>query len=87
MLLADRGYDSGWIRALAAARGARANIPQDAIATIRSASARISTVLGIWSSDSSIRSSSVGGSRHDTTTRGQLPRLHPAGLNPAMAAG
>jgi len=34
---------------------------QDAIALIRSASARISTVLGIWSSGSSTRSSSVGG--------------------------
>jgi transposase len=39
---------------------------QDAIATIRSALARIFTVLGIWSSGSSIRSSSVGGSRHAT---------------------
>ena len=27
MLLADRGYDAGWIRALAAERGVRANIP------------------------------------------------------------
>lgn len=67
MLLADRGYDADWIRALAAARGVWANIPPRRIATIQSASVRISTVLGIWSSGSLIRSSSVGGSRHATT--------------------
>ena len=67
MLLADRGYDADWIRALAAARGVWANIPPRRIATIQSASARISTVLGIWSSGSSTRSSSVGGSRRATT--------------------
>jgi transposase len=60
MLLADRGYDADWTRALAAERAFGPTFRQDAIATIRSASARISTVLGIWSSGSSTRSNSVG---------------------------
>ena len=59
MLLADRGYDADWIRALAAKRGVWANIPPRCNRTSRSASARISTVPGIWSSGSSTRSSSV----------------------------
>jgi transposase len=40
MLLADRGYDADWIRELAMKKGAWANIPRKATATIRSASAR-----------------------------------------------
>ena len=41
---------------------------QSAIATSRSASARISTVPATWSSGSSTRSNSVGGSRRATTS-------------------
>ncbi len=56
MLLADRGYDADWIRALAAERGAWANIPPRRIGQSRSASAHISTVRAIWLSGSSIKS-------------------------------
>ena len=84
MLLADRGYDADWIRAFAAERGVGPTFRQDAIAAIRSASVRISTVLGIWSSGSSIRSSSVGGSRHATTNSQPITSpsssLHQSGL-------
>jgi transposase len=69
MLLADRGYDADWIRALAVRKGALANIfRRDAIAASRSASARISTVRGIWSSGSSTKSNSVVGSQLVTTS-------------------
>jgi hypothetical protein len=62
MLLADRGYDADWIRPLppTGARGPTSR--QEAIATTRSASARISIVPTTWSSGSSTRSNSVGGS-------------------------
>jgi hypothetical protein len=43
MLLADRGYDADWIREFAIKKDAWANIPPKAIATIQSASVRIST--------------------------------------------
>ena len=59
MLLADRGYDADWIRALATERGVWANIPPRCNRTTRSASARISTVPAIWSSGFSTRSNSV----------------------------
>jgi transposase len=75
MLLADRGYDADWIRALAAERGGWANIPHDAIATIPSASARISTVLGTWSSGSSTRSSTVAGLQRATTSWRRITSL------------
>ena len=68
MLLADRGYDADWIRALASESGALGpTYRRDAIATSRSASARISTEPATWSNGSSIRSNSVGGSRRATT--------------------
>jgi transposase len=63
MLLADRGYDADWIRALVAERVFGPTSRQDAIATTRSASARISIVPGTWSKGSSIRSSNVVGSQ------------------------
>jgi transposase len=63
MLLADRGYDADWIRALASQQGAWANI-----ARIRSASALTSTELVTWSSGSSTRSSIVGVSPPVTTS-------------------
>lgn len=47
MLLANRGYDADWIRALAAKKGVWANIPPRCNRNARSASARISTALGI----------------------------------------
>jgi transposase len=68
MLLADRGYDADWIRALAAKKGAWANIPHGAIAATQSVSARISTALGTWSSASSTRLSTVAGLQRATTS-------------------
>jgi transposase len=68
MLLADRGYDADWIRALAAERGAFGpTFRRDAIATNRPASVPTSTVPATWLSGSSTRSSNVVGSRHATT--------------------
>ena len=76
MLLADRGYDADWIRDLATKKRAWANIPprsnrNDPICfspyLFRFASAHIYTVRVTWSNGSSIRSSSVGGSRRATT--------------------
>ena len=64
MLLADRGYDADWIRDLAIALGP--TFRREVIVTIRSASARISTVRATWSNSSSIRSNSVGGWRRAT---------------------
>lgn len=71
MLLADRGYDAGWIRALAAKRRAWANIPPGAIVTIRSASARIYTAPATGSNGSLTRSSIVGASQPATTNSRQ----------------
>jgi transposase len=68
MLLADRGYDDDWIRALVTKRRAWANIPPRSIATSRSALARIYTERAIWSNGSSIRSNNVGESRRATTS-------------------
>jgi transposase len=53
MLLADRGYDADWIRALVSKRHAWANIPPRSNRS-RSASARISTEPATWSNGSSI---------------------------------
>jgi transposase len=57
MLLADRGFDADWIRALVSQYGARANIPP-----------ATSTVSAIWSSDFSTRSSNIVASRLATTS-------------------
>jgi transposase len=88
MLLADRGYDADWIRASPPRRAFGPTSRQDAIATIRSASARISTALGIWLSGSSTRSSSVGGFRHATTNSqpitSPLSSLHQSGFGCAL---
>jgi hypothetical protein len=59
MLLADRGYDADWIRELVMKKGAWANIRRIAIATIRSASARISTAPATVSSGSSTGSNNA----------------------------
>ena len=63
MLLADRGYDADWIRSLAAEKGAWPTSRHDATAPSLSASARISTAVGTWSSASSTRSSTAAGLR------------------------
>src|SRR3954471_19734588 len=55
MVLADRGYDADWIRALVRQRGAWAISRREAIETRRSASVPICTVPGTWSSGSSTR--------------------------------
>jgi transposase len=73
MLLADRGYDADWIRALTKRR-AWANIPPCAIAPSRSASVRISTERATWSNGSSIRSNSVGVLRRATTSSQRTTR-------------
>lgn len=57
MLLADRGYDADW--RLAMRRGAWANIPPNAIAVIRSASAPISSENATGSSVSSTGSNNA----------------------------
>ena len=67
MLLADRGYDADWIRALARQQGAWANIPPNAIAKTRFALAPICIARAISSNGSSTRSSNVGVSRPATT--------------------
>ena len=66
MLLADRGYDADWIRAFATKRGSWANVPPRCN---RREPICFSPHLyrEIWSSDSSIRSNSVGESRRATT--------------------
>ena len=68
MLLADRGYDADWIRALAARRARWPISRQNAIAASRSASARISIAPATWSNGSSTRSSTVAGSQRATTS-------------------
>ena len=84
-LLADRGYDADWIRALVAEQGAWANIPPNAIGKIRSASAPTSTATAIWSSGSSTRSSRVGGWQPDTTN--SPPTISPSSSLPASGYG
>jgi transposase len=63
MLLGDRGYDADWIRELAMKKGAGPISRRKAIATIRSASARISTALVVGSSGSSTGSNNAVGWR------------------------
>jgi transposase len=67
MLLADRGYDADWIRSLAADRGAWANIPPR---SNRNDPICFSPYLyrARWSSGSSTKSNTVGGSQLATTS-------------------
>src|SRR5215813_2015303 len=78
MLLADRGYDADWIRALAIKRAPGPTSHRGAIATSRSASARIAIALGTWSSASSTRSSTAAGLQRATTSspRTTLPSFN-----------
>ena len=63
MLLADRGYDADWIRAFVNERVLGPTFRPDAIEVSRSASAHTSIAPETSSSNSSTRSSNVGGSR------------------------
>src|SRR5207248_11674311 len=67
MLLADRGYDADWIRALVKQQGAWANIPPKRNRKSRFALALTWTARATSSSGSSTRSSSVGVSPPATT--------------------
>jgi transposase len=90
MLLADRGYDADWIRALVRQHGAWANIPPKEIEQRRCASVRIFTVRAIWLNGSSIRSNSAGGSRRATTnsrpTTSHLSSLRQYGCGCALTS-
>ena len=68
MLLADRGYDSDWIRALATKRRAWANIPPRLNRNDPICFSPHLTVRATWSNASSTRSSSVAGSQRATTS-------------------
>jgi transposase len=57
MLLADRGYDADWIRALVRRRGAWANIPPK---INRTEALCFFSGLATWSSGSSTRSNTAG---------------------------
>jgi transposase len=85
MLLADRGYDADWIRELAMKKCAWPTSRRKAIATIRSASALISTAPATGSNGSSIGSSNAVGSQRATTSLPQiillLSNLHPSGYD------
>ena len=65
MVLADRGYDADWIRALVNEQGAWANIPPKRNRKIPSASARTYIVRAIWWSGSLIASSIADASHYD----------------------
>ena len=78
MLLADRGYDADWIRALAAERGFWANIPPR-----RNRSEPICFSPYLYRARNLVASSGRDSLRE---ARGQLPRLHPACINTALAA-
>ena len=67
MLLANRDYDTDWIRALAPSTAPGRISRRKEIGQRRFASARIFTELEIWSSGSSTRSSIVGVSQPATT--------------------
>jgi transposase len=87
MLLADRGYDADWIRALAAARGVWANIPprcnrNDPICFSPHLYRARNLVERFFNKDQAV-STDRNALRQ---ARGELPRLHPACVNPAMAA-
>jgi len=68
MLLADRDYDADWIRALAARKGAFANIPPRCNRSNPICFSRIFIEPAIWSKGSSTRSSTVAGSQRAMTS-------------------
>ena len=67
MLLADRGYDADWIRALASEQARGQTSHRNATAKSQSASAHICTERATWLSGSSTRSSNVGALQPDMT--------------------
>jgi hypothetical protein len=67
MLLADRGYDADWIRALASKRGVWANIPPRCNRNEPICFSPYLYRARNWSNGSSIGSNTVGGSRRATT--------------------
>jgi transposase len=88
MLLADRGYDADWIRALVGQRGAWANIPPRRNRKDALCFSPICTALETWSSGSSTRSSSVGVWQRVTTslrpTTSHSSNLHRSGYGCAL---
>jgi transposase len=76
MLLADRGYDADWIRALASEQGAWANIPPKRNRKEAICFSHISTVRETWLNGSSTRSSNVAVSPPATT--GSQPTILPS---------
>ena len=66
MLLADRGYDADWIRALAARKGALANIPPRCNRTEPIGFSPYPIAPATWSNGSSTRSSTVVGLQRAT---------------------
>jgi transposase len=87
MLLADRGYDADWIRALADERGVWANIPPRCN---RNDPACFSPHLYKARNLVERFFNKIKQCRRVATrlrqTRSQLPRLHPARINPARCA-
>ena len=76
MLLADRGYDADWIRALVSQQGAGRTSRRSEIARSPICFSPICIARAIWSSGSSTRSSNVGASRRDTTN--SQPTISPS---------
>ena len=76
MLLADRGYDADWIRALASEQGRGQISRPNEIVRRQSASAHISTVRETWLNGSSTRSNNVAVSPPATT--GLQPTILPS---------
>ncbi len=88
MLLADRGYDADWIRALVTKRRAWANIPPRSNRNEPTCFSPHLYRRATWSNGSSIGSNNVGGSRHATTssrpTTSPLSSSHQYGCGSAL---
>ena len=85
MVLADRGYDADWIRALVSEQGAWANIPPKRNRKEAICFSPISTEREIWSSGSSTRSSNVVASPPATTS--SQPTILPSSSSRRSAFG
>ena len=86
MVLADRGYDADWIRALVNEQGAWANIPE-----MQSPAAHLlqSLPLSCAQPRREVLQQDQALPTHRNSlrqTRGQLPGVRPAGINPPLAA-
>jgi hypothetical protein len=80
MLFADRGYDADWIRELAAAKGAWANIPPKG-----NHDNPICFSPYLYRNASSARSNSAGEAQFAMTSSRQLPCIRPACVDLAVA--